>query len=289
MIATGSHRSRAAHHCGVVLLFWGLAAAGARAELEAALRLEHASILRGESLSAELTIRNESDLPLALTGDPVTSNGEVSFVIRRGRDLPVTSRADQPLVERLTVLPGDRESVMINLGAAYYLGRVGNYTVYAEIAFDGRVARTGIVSLDVVEGVELAATTRALSGYPDRLRRYTLRYWPRDGRERLFLTVDEPEGRRVGVFDLGQLARMFTPSVEVDRTGRVRVYHQATPDRYVATILQSGPDEIALVDQRALNPDGTAYVPGASAPSVPGKTEARPGGRAWRWPWSRRR
>ena len=151
---------------------------------------------------------------------------------------------------------------MKEVGDWHRLTRPGTYTIRVEAKFAGRVYESNPVTLPVVTGLVLAETQQVLPGYPDRQRRYGLRYWKRDGHEHLFLRVDETVAGvnwNYGSVDLGRLVRFFQPTLSVDREGRVRVVHQSGRDRMTRSFFKSDPDQLRFVNQTHHLPTGEPY------------------------------
>jgi len=231
---------------GVAALLLAWVPCARPAELAVFLRLEHDSVLQFEPLRAFVTIRNDSVRPFVLD----EGGAELEFRIRKQNRREVAPRKDRPALARVRVAPGRQEELMIDLSPRYEVTAMGNYTVGAVVRWDGRAYRSADVLFDVVRGIEIAKAERTVFGYGDLVREYSLRYWPRDGREEIFLSVDEkPTGRNYGVFPLGRLIRIHEPAIKVDVEGNVVVVHQSAADRFTRTVLKSARHRVYFVDQ----------------------------------------
>lgn len=258
----------------------------ARAAVHASMELEHNVFLRFESIRARLTIYNDTDDPFIIDGVGTSGSSQLYFEVRyRGRLLPV--REGEPHVGRILVLPDERRVAEIDLCDAFPLSREGRYFIKAIASQADEAWESEMTMIDIVPGMPVASTERVVEGYPGRLRKFSLRYWPRDGHEHLFLSVDEQrDGYNFGVFELGRLLRVSKPSLRVNRKGEVRVWHQCASDRYVLSALQARPDEVSLVGQTYHLEDGSPYPKegdqGDVQPLVVDKPKAR-WWEVWRW------
>jgi hypothetical protein len=152
----------------------------------------------------------------------------------------------------------------------------------------GEAWESGAAMIDIVPGLPITSTERLVSGYRERLRRFSLRYWTRAGHEYLFLSVDEAKGGyNYGVFELGKLLRVRKPALRVDRKGDVKVWHQTGSDRYLLSILQSRPDSVTLVRQSDHQEDGSPYSAKAEDEMM-FPPEEKPKARWWQF-WRRLR
>ena len=167
-----------------------------------------------------------------------------------------------PLVKGVVIEPGRGREIRRDLTLWYDMGAMGRYMVTAEIAWDGRIMASRPVVLEVVRGIELQQVSRGVRGYPNLKRTYSLRYWPREGAEQLFLSVDEsPTGLNYGVFRLGPVVRVFKPVVEVDGQGKIVVVHQSTSRRFVRSVLKGSRERIYFEGQSVHVPEPSSREP----------------------------
>lgn len=243
----------------IILGLWlaGLASPAA-AERLVSMRFEHAQTLPFEAVHVFITLDNDSNYPLIIGPRYPDANAEVHFLVRRDRSREdVPRRREGSLWERLVLNPGERREVSVDLSSWYDLSREGRYVVRLVVDWHGQRFSSRDMLLDVVNGIEIDKVVREVPDHWERLRRYSLRYWPRNGSECLFLCVDEPETQtNYGVFALGRLVRVFRPRLSIDRFGKVMIVHQSAFDRYTRTIFESSATGIRFVDQTYHLPDG---------------------------------
>jgi hypothetical protein len=125
--------------------------------------------------------------------------------------------------------------------------------------------------------MELTRLKRYLPGYEDVERIYSVRYLARGDSEVAFLCVDEvPSGLNYGVFRLGNIIRLFKPTLEMDSRGRVTVTHQSRPYCFTRTNFLSSRHQVYCVDQSYHLPDGRPY-PLAGTKKEEGEGATSPG------------
>jgi hypothetical protein len=234
---------------GAVLL-----AAGACADIDVGLTIEHPQYIQFEPIVAYLTIRNDSFEPIVIdaTGSNA-ANTKITIAVTHGGK--TASRiSDKPLIRYAAVMPSEKYVAMLDLSQWFEMADMGRYFIEATITRGVEQHVSATRMLDVVRGIELAQVERGVPGYPGRVRTYSLRYWTRDRAEVLFLSVDEAEsGMNYGVFALGTLMRVDRPQLAVDRNGIVRVYHRTGRNRMAKTVFESTPDSVRFLEQRSVN------------------------------------
>jgi len=238
-------------------------ASSAGAQVAMQLRFEHPSVLVGESVNAFLVIANRSGGTLVVN-EIGGSNLEIGFRVVRDarRDETIPRSNERFLIPNLMLRDGEAGEYLVDLARTFDIGAEGSYLVQAEAQYRGVVLRSNLVSVDLVNGIEIASTDVVLRDYERMVRRCTLRYWKRGGKEHLFLRVDEPDTPALrGVFDLGFLVRVFRPVIRADSSGRIVVLHQSGPTRYTRTEFVSGPSDVRFVDQRYMRADGSPAHP----------------------------
>lgn len=212
------------------------------------MRLEHTSYLQFEGMEAHVVVRNDTDHLLLIGGLRETS--AVDFDITRNKET-VRRRSKGLLAENVLILPGQTREIVVDLGRHYDIQPLGEYRIAASFVVDGAKFISPPRFVDVVPGLILTSTLKAVPKHPSRMRRYTLRYWNRQDREMLFLCVaDEKEGINYGVFMLGPMVRVVPPELSVDSSGNVLVKHQADNGTFAFTTLKSTFESVVLVRQQ---------------------------------------
>ena len=246
------------------VLWLGMAAcAAAQVEgLHLKLKLEYPSTIQYEPVVAFLTIANNTAKPFVVSESGRQSAAVLEFAIRRNNN-EAAPRLNERLVADKIYIPSDqKEDAMIELSDFYDMREPGRYMVSAMVTWDGKTYWSERQMLDVVSGIELASVSKSLPDYQDRIRKYTLRYWNRQGREYLFLVVEEEETKlNYGVFQLGPVVRLsFKPFVEVDREGNVRVVQQTGNDCYIHSFFKSDRNGIRFLDHAYRRENGDPYT-----------------------------
>lgn len=209
--------------------------------------LDNTSYIQFEAMNARLTIRNDSEHMLLLGG--LRETATVEFKITRNDEL-VARRSKGLMVENVLVMPGQTKEITVDLSRHYNVQTLGQYAVSASFSFEGAKFQTAPRIVDVVPGLEMVSAIKAVPGQPEKIRKYTLRYWSRKDREMLFLCVaDEKEGLNYGVFMLGPIVRVFPPELSIDSAGNVQVKHQADNGVFAFTALKSTAEGVAMVKQ----------------------------------------
>jgi hypothetical protein len=232
----------------------------ASADLAIKLKLEHTSLLQFESVNAFVTIHNDSDETVFMGTNEADGNARIQFVIEKGKD-DIAHRINQrPIITSFKIKPGETWETVRDISTWYNLRAMGRYMVKAIVYVNGRGWESNTEMIDVVGGLEIASTSKSLSGYDDMPLTYALRYWSRDGGEFLFLRVDdEKTGTNIGVVQLGRLIRVSKPVLDVDRNGNVIVCHQCGPDCYMWSSFKSTRNGLVFVDQTYHLPNGDPY------------------------------
>lgn len=235
------------------------ACSGAMAEdLEIDLKFDQSVLLQFEKVTAFVTIHNDSDEPFLIDGGH--EDARLRFAIERTDKGLVKATEGAPIIRKLSIMPDETRTVMVDVSQWYDVSSMGDYFVTAVIDWKGRMYLSNKKVFGIVRGLELANVRERVPDYPEIERDYSLKYWTRNEAEYLFLSVYE-EGSHLsfGVFQLGPLVRVFKPEMKVDRRGNVVVYHQSGKDCFTRSVLRSTWDEVVLVDQTYHRKDGTPY------------------------------
>ncbi len=237
-----------------------LCAVNVWADVHVSLKLEHVEYLQYEKVTAFVTIYNDDDYKVVLDSSKTNRADELRFTIRYAMKKPAVRINRLPLVDYLELKPGEKKTLMIDLTRWYSLSKVGSYDVFVELEHGGRVWSSKRMLIDVVDGIETTSVTRSIPGDPNRIRKYSLRYWNRNQKEYLFLRAEEPQSEIVyGVFLLGGLIRVFKPVIDVDRKGNITVLHQSGRNMFTKTTFKSESYAVNFIDQIYLNEQGVPY------------------------------
>jgi hypothetical protein len=220
-------------------------------DIQLALRLEHRTVLQFEPLFAFLAVRNNGLQPF-VTPSPQGETA-VRFVIVTRRGEPVPLLYDDPAIGKARVEAGRQRLFMRDLTRWYDVRSAGVYVITAELDWNGRTYCSERMMVDVVPGITVLDAENRVSAQPDRVRVYSLRYWPRGGMEQLFLRVDEPaSGMNYGVFLLGPVVRVGKPRINFEATGRVVIRHQSDVGVDTHSAFVSTPEQVRFLEQHKL-------------------------------------
>ena len=245
---------------GILAFALLLGAGAACGDIDVSLTMEHSDTIQYEPVVGYLTIRNDTTEPIVIDEPGVErANTVVEFRVTRGGK-PVPRLSDKPFVRRVILMPSDKHVVMLDVSQWFDMATMDRYLVAADVVRGEEVGQSNTRMVNVVRGLELARISRGVPGYPGRARTYSLRYWTREQKEVLFLSVEEEStGVNYGVFALGRIVRVHQPRIEVDRNGFVRVLHCTSFDRYARTVFESTADEVRFIDQSYTHTDGKPF------------------------------
>jgi len=253
------------------------------------LQIEHAQLVRYESVNAFISILNESPHQLTFGGK---DGARLSFFIEHERDTSADRITQKPLAENVNIEPGTSLDILRDISRWYDLGPVGNYSIRAIIEWRGESYQSNRVRIDVVNGLPISSEKRTIWNEEEFVREFSLCYLAREGTERLFLSIDDKRaGISYGVFDLGGIIRLHPPVIRISREGNVRVLHQSGFGRYTLNKLEVTSDKVHFVDQSYIGEDGkplnATEMPSLENPEAefPPKKPEEPE-RKW-WPFRR--
>ena len=238
-----------------------LLSGGARAgDLRVGLKAEHATYLQFEPLNVILTVHNAGNEPFRFDADSEGAKSRLRFLVEHTRFEPLKPRDGAVFVWNLEVAPDETQHAMVDLTRHFDLQATGSYTIQALIEDGGKTFGSRKLAVNIVTGIEITSRARGIPGYTDRMRTYSLRYWPREKHEVLFLRVDEElASMNYGVFELGVLMRANKPVIKADRDGTVTIVHQSGTDHFTRTVFQSTASGVSFVDQTYHRANGTPY------------------------------
>ena len=231
-----------------------------QSSLGLAMKFEHTSLLQYEPVHAVVAVKNTTALPFEIGPADELSDTRLEIVVSNvsGRDVLRTD--DNPPVKRLRIGGGQTREVMLDISKQFDLSRAGRYLCSVRVTWRGRVYESRDRMFEVVDGIVLVRKSAALETDPTISRTYTLRYWPRERGEYIFLRVDGEEGGyNYGVFELGPLIRVHAPTLEILPFGKLEVRHQSGIDRFSRSQFRVLHDQVFFLDQSYEQRDGGAY------------------------------
>jgi hypothetical protein len=232
---------------------------GGRADILMKLQMEHAQLMRYESVNAFVSIFNDSfeDLTLGKPGE----GGRLTFRAEVAQDEWARRINQKPLVSPPIVIPpGQGRDIIVNVGDFYDLSQLGGYAIRVALDWKGDTYLSNLLRVDVVFGLPILDEKRMFSNGGHFARRFQLRYLARERTEHLFLSVGDLKGVvQYGTFDLGQVIRLNKPVLDAKRDGTVKVMQQSGLDRYTLSTLKVYPEWVEFLDQTYHREDGSVY------------------------------
>jgi hypothetical protein len=229
-----------------------------QAQFVVRLNVEHSKLLQYEPLNAFVSIENTAGvrLPLGRRG------AGFRFLIQKERDLFAARLNERDIIGRVTLDPGQKHDFIRDISLWYDVASAGSYTLAAAVDWQGDTFVSNRVRIDVMNGLPISSVSRMLPGSDKVWRRYSLCYLAREGNEHLFLRIDDDATKfNYGVFDLGQIVRLFKPALRFDDAGEVKVIHQSGYDRFTYSVLKVDRDRVKFVDQRYYRGNGKPCRP----------------------------
>lgn len=221
-------------------LWWGIGLGcllnlgPAQAQLELNLKLASDQVLVGETVTATVTLRNQTGQLLAFDAAPEAPRLRFNLEMGNGKLIP---RADDgPVLSEVQVMPGATAELKVNLTRLYAIQAVGRYRVAAVVNWRGREYWSGNAFLEVVPGFELMRLSAGVPGDPMALRFYVLEYLQKARGEDLYLRIEDAHTQRIfGMYNLGRIVRVRPPDLRIDEAGNVHVLFQSAGLAFVHT------------------------------------------------------
>ncbi len=222
-------------HCaalGCTILI--LCAAHSLAEVEVQMNINPTRALLHESVVANLTVANNSSLPIRLGGP--NANADIDFDLSEMNGRTVRERQNRSLPETpLLIEPFTTVSFEIDLVSSHMLVKALPYKVVCRIITEEGSFVSNQAYFDVLPGTAIVSRTIRRG---DVARRYLLAYLYRDNHAQLFLRVENHDGSIChGVYNFGNYIRIQEARLEFDYSGRVHLLFQSGPRRFSHYIL----------------------------------------------------
>lgn len=248
-------------YCFALLLIVQVWCSSASADVHVSLKMAHLEFLQYEKMNAFVTIYNDEDYNVIVDSTKTNRTDALRFNIRHNMKKPAVRINRLPLADYIHLKPGEKKTIMLDLGMWYSVSPVGSYDIVAELEHGGRVWQSKRALVDVVDGIEIKSVRRSIPGNPNRIRKYSIRYWTRDRKESLFFRAEEEDAEMVyGVYFLGGLIRVFKPALDVDRKGNITIMHQSGRSLFTKTTFKSEDYAVRFVDQIYVDENGKKYT-----------------------------
>jgi hypothetical protein len=234
------------------MLYVALAGASAMAQLVGIdLRMQYPSYVTGEPIVAHLKLENHGVQPLVVSDHEAFKDNRVFFEIRRSGDQPLPLMRDSKILADIDLEYGEAMEVKLDLGEWYALLTPDRYYVTAVLVHNNRRYDSEKRVFDVVPGIELARLTQIIRGRSPIERTFTLVYWARGARQDVFLKiVDQPGDEIWSTMGLGSIVRIKKPELKLEDETTITVYHQASRDVLLTSLIRSTAEGPVLVGQQ---------------------------------------
>ncbi len=254
-------RSRFQMSLGVLLV----AGTAAMAQVHVRLDVGTSTVLKHEPLMVRVVVQNDGGAPLIVNA-PGGSGPQLRFNVEHNNGRRARRRQNAGR-KQVAVPAGEARVIEADVTKYVDVTAPDRYFVRAVIEGAGGEARSTLKQIDVVPGLEVARTVGAVALAPGVRRTYSLRYWPRNQEEHIFLCVsDVPTGRVFEPVYLGTLVRVVQPTLELGADGIVTVVHQVNRSQVMVSTLNSQRDRLTLVTQK---PERIAAGAPRKAPGLP--------------------
>lgn len=231
------------------------------ADLQISLKLEHTSYLQFESINAFVTIVNDTDDLVVLGTENGLQFDKLEFAVKDSKGEIIARSNTNAITSKIRLMPDAKRELMVDITRFYNMVRMGGYIVSAVVDIKGKAIQSNRVAIDVVSGLEIMSVKKSLPNEPDETRKYTLRHWSRERTTSLFLVIDDEANRtNYGIFNLGPFLKFTKPKLEVDRTGKVTVIHEADRDIFAKSVFKVTKDDVTFIDSTSQNADGIPFT-----------------------------
>jgi hypothetical protein len=218
----------------LVLSLLGLASA--QAQLEVTVELPRRAYLRGESIEAEVTIRNLSGHVVVLADTPLAH--WFGFDVTRGADTPIGTYNAGYKNDPIDIDAGKTVKRTVDLLKLYPVNELGAYKVQAAIYLPElkKFFTSDPVNLDITDGKVL---WRQTAGVPDGkegsgdLREFSLVLFQKPQSLELYARVeDEATNNILATYPIGKMIAGTTPMRELNDDNTLYILHMNAPSQY---------------------------------------------------------
>lgn len=204
-------------------------------QISVGLNIKNPKVIPYEPLVAKVTIQNNTGSILKFgTGD---STSRVRFEVEKKDDKLVHKRGTTALLSGTQIVPGGKRIFTIDIASEYVLNATGLYDIYAVVDWHSSSYYSKKVMVDIVRGFEIKRISAGVPGDKNALRTYVLEYLDKSFGEDLYLRIEDMNTKAVcGVYKLGKVVRVHTPSLQVDEAGNLHVLFQTIGMKYVHAV-----------------------------------------------------
>lgn len=223
------------------LVFLGLFALQANAQIDVKLQMARKNYVAGEAIAISVSITNHSGQDLVLSGDG--RNNWIDFTLKSNRGVPMTP-TNRPTYGAAKIPLGQTMSRTFNLSSQYSLQSMGNYSVYAVVRLPGQT-RDGFISnrllFNVNNAIPYWTQKVGVPGKAGETREYRVLNFNGGRKDMLYAQViNLRTGVAMQTHSLGEVLKFRKPSVTLDRSQVMHVLYLIGPTLWAHT--RVGPD-----------------------------------------------
>lgn len=239
------------------LLFLGLCAATASAQIDVVLQMARKTYVAGEQVAVTVSITNNSGQDLVLQGSNRAS--WIDFTVTSNRGVPMTP-IGQPTFGAVKILLGQTMSRTIELSRLYSLQTMGNYSVYGVVRLAGQ-SSDGFLSNRLLFNINTAlpywTQKVGLPGKPGNSREFRVLNFNNGNKSMLYAqVVNTKTNSPMQTHSLGEVLMFRKPTVTLDNRQVMHVLYLIGPTMWAHS--RVGPDGALLgreLHKRANGPD----------------------------------
>ena len=188
-------------------------------------------MLQHEACFLTMRIRNNTAERIRLDG--TNPKGRVLFIIERNDGRVVPLRNDVLKKNPILIEPLQTVDHEINIGAMYEIAEPSLYSMVPRMEWNGLGFEAKKAFFEVDQGQETKYVLTGLPDKPGKFRRFSFTLLHREQKVQSFLRIDNQNLTRCfGVYDLGQFAAGYEPTMLTDRIGNIHILHRTNPDQY---------------------------------------------------------
>ncbi|MDZ4788824.1 MAG: hypothetical protein SH807_07785 [Blastochloris sp.] len=217
------------------LLF--LVAAESQAQVNLKMSMERETYLLYESFPVRVDIENVGDQQISLKNNADNSSDWISFLIYRADGTKV--RSEKAIsISPVTIEPGAKTSVLVDLTPVYALRDTGQYKIKAVLSVPGlKPFVTDALVISIGKGESIWSETRMESGIK---RVATLIKFLSRNETTLYARIEEPSTNTIYTTQkLGRFTDFTKPVAKMDATGSLHVVHTLSGQTYRYSVVSA--------------------------------------------------
>ncbi len=233
-----------------------MVAVSAMAQVEVRTQFRQKQYLSCAPLSFDVVITNNLARPITLENSETQPWLAIEVMDTKGH--PIAARVKAPQFKNLTIPAGETLGRRIDVQPIYYVQRSGRYKIQAAVILEGRRYTSGRTEVEVGNGRSAWKRTIALMPEPaetkptkkdtvaaaappkDILRTLQLlRFSDENGQQLYYKMSDDQLEITYRCYTLGPTVASVEPQTLLQPTGELYVLHQASPENYFFTVIDS--------------------------------------------------